>query len=389
MRNEENERIYACALNRIFGYEPRIAGKLITELGSAEAVFHLTPKEKFEIFGPSSKYRDQISLKSFDEAAVELESLSRQGLRFIGKTEEAFPKLLLECEDCPSGLYYRSVSPPAEIFNTRPCISVVGTRDISPYGREWDAKIVGALASARTRPAIVSGLAFGVDVCAHLTALDCGLPTVAVLPVGINDVYPKSHWKVAGRIAATPGCALVTDYPPGTPPAALNFLRRNRIIAGLSRATILVESKKSGGGTMTARLASGYGREVFALGGRIDDSRSEGCNLLIGEKIADPIYSLAALAEAAGLGAFNRRKTKDLLEEIDAFYSAKESPEMTARLHSIAQLIRRNRGISLDELCVEAGFSYSETTHLTGILESDGFIYIDLLQRCAVVTKTA
>ena len=124
---------------------------------------------------------------------------------------------------------------------------------------------------------IVSGLALGVDITAHAAALEGGLPTVGVSPVGIDDVYPRRHVPFVERMCATPGCALVTDYPPGTFPAAFSFIRRNRIIAGLAGSTVLIESRIKGGGMITARLAAGYGRDVFAVPGRIDDIRSQGC----------------------------------------------------------------------------------------------------------------
>ena len=126
------------------------------------------------------------------------------------------------------------------------------------YGREFCTRIVRTLAQAPDRPAIVSGLALGVDITAHLAALDAGLPTIAVIPVGIDDIYPPSHRIAAGRIAAAEGSAIVTDYPPGTAPLQINFIRRNRIIAGLSEATVVVESKAKGGSLVTANIAFSY-----------------------------------------------------------------------------------------------------------------------------------
>lgn len=376
------ERVSACALNRIFGYEPRFAAALIREVGSASAVFGLPKEEIYRYLGPRKDYRDKICDASREEALKELSWLSTEGCSYVSLSEDIYPSLLKECEDAPAGLYVRSGTPVEELFNRGPSVSIVGTRDISLYGKEWCPKIVGAIASSKEKATIVSGLAFGVDITAHMAALAYGLPTIAVLPVGIDAVYPASHRTAAGKIVATPGCALVTDYPPGTGAVAVNFLRRNRIIAGLSKATILVESKSKGGGTMTARLAADYGREVFALPGRIEDVRSEGCNRLLREKIAEPITSLATLGEDLGLGAFSRRRKADLRELVLAHF--KDRGEEAEALASMASIIRHRRGITLDELCDSCSLDYGTVSSLALTLESEGFINIDLLQRCSI-----
>lgn len=377
-----NERVSACALNRIFGREPRFATALIRELGSAEAVFSLSGDELFRYLGPRKDYRDRICGSALDEAEKELERLASDGCSYISLSEDCYPALLKECEDAPAGLYIRSGTPPEDLFNRRPPVSVVGTRDISLYGREWCPRIIGALASSPTKPTIVSGLAFGVDICAHMAALAYGLPTIAVLPVGIDTVYPASHRIAAWKIVANPGSALITDYPPGTDAVPVNFLRRNRIIAGISRATILVESKAKGGGTMTARLAADYGRDVFALPGRIEDIRSEGCNRLLREKIAEPVTSLETLGEDLGLGTYSRRRTSDICELVRARF--RDRGGETETLVALTTAIRKARGVTLDELCGICSLDYGTVSSLALTLESEGFISIDLLQRCAI-----
>lgn len=381
------EKLGALALNALFGYEPKISRTLIDHLGSAEAVFTLSEQELRDIFGPYSTKVSRINPEALVHAEKELDWLESQGLTFISMTEPEYPKQLLACPDPPVGLYVRSSTPVAELFPERPFVAVVGTRDISPYGSEWCRRIVGAVAQAPQKPVIVSGLAIGVDITAHLAALECGLPTIAVIPTGISDVYPRRHAPTAVRIASTPGCALVTDYPPGTTPQPVNFLRRNRIIAGLSQATVLVESKSKGGGTMTARLAADYGRDVFALPGRIDDPRSAGCNLLIQEKIAESISNLATLPEALGLGRWHRRRTADLLEEVRERLGNRLSSSELDEVLRLAAAVRKTRGISLEELSEELGMSYPAVSVVAGLLESEGFITIDMLQRCAIDAK--
>ena len=378
------ERVCALALNAVFGFEPKISRQLADNLGSARAVFGLGKEEIGQIFGPYSKYAPKINDSTLAAAEREYRRLGEEGCYYIAYSEDCYPPLLRECEDPPSGLYVRSASPPEDIFCREAYVSVVGTRDISPYGTEWARRLVGAAAQAPTRPTIVSGFALGVDINAHMAALDNGIPTIAVLPVGIDDVYPRRHRAIAERLAATPGCALVTDYPPGTAAQAFNFLRRNRIIAGMSGSTILVESKLKGGGTMTARLAASYGREVFCLPGRIDDVRSEGCNTLIAEKIAEPIVSLDALPSQLGLGEYSLRRAPDVRTAVERRLASSCTPERIAALQDFAALVRKKRGIQLEELARSLGWNYAEATSAASLLESSGIICVDILQRCSI-----
>lgn len=380
------ETVCACALGRIFGYEPLCALRLVEALGSAAAVFDLTPSEADEVLGPFSKFKGMIRPQAVDEAAEELERLGELGCSYLPYTSPDFPALLRECTDPPAGLYVRSVSPPDKIFGRSNAVGIVGTRDISPYGREWTRRLVKSMSECRHKPVIVSGLAFGVDATAHTAALDCGLPTVAVLPVGIDDVYPKQHARLAERIAGTEGCALVTDYPPGTGPVAFTFLRRNRIIAGLSNAVLITESKINGGGLITCRLAGEYGRDVFALPGRIDDVRSAGCNALIGQKEAEAVWSTSALCDALGLGMWSKRTKEGLRESILARFADRPEDEREA-LVSLAMRIKACRGETLEELCRESNQDFGEVSRLATMLEAEGFIGIDLLQRCTVCYK--
>ena len=383
---EKNEIICACALGKVFGYEPRIALSLVENLGSASAVFALSPRDRDALLGPYGKYSGSLSDSLLESTAEELERLASEGCRYLPLTHPAFPEALRECGDPPAGLYYRSCSEPEELFCSRPAIAVVGTRDMSPYGKEWCTRIVGAMSQAPQKPLIVSGLAFGVDITAHMAALAYGLGTVAVLPNGIDEIYPRQHSTAAAKIAGSPGSALVTDYPPGTGPVAFTFLRRNRIIAALSRATVLIESKKHGGGLITSRLAAGYGREVFALPGRIDDTRSEGCNIIIREKTAEPITSLSDIGEQLGLGRYKLRSRKGFMERVaDVFSGAPQQRRET--LLKVAEAIKRQRGISVDELCRQLALPYSEISSLVLTLESEGLVETDLLGRCSASLK--
>ena len=376
------EKACLCALNRIFGFEPRIATALLSHFDRASEVFELNEKDISGILGPFSRFSGQIKAEKIEESADELIRLAGSGTRFVGWNEDGYPPLLKECPDAPVGLYIRSKTEDSDLWTPHP-VSVVGTRDLSPYGREWCTRIVNGFAACPARTSVISGLAIGTDICAHRTAIDSGLPTIAVMATGPETIYPLRHTDFAMNMIHTPGCALVTDFPPGTPPLAAHFLRRNRIIAGLSEATILIESKIKGGGIMTANLAFSYGRGVYALPGRIDDSCSQGCNNLIRAKVAEAVTGADTLIRSLGLPAAAGKTVTDK-EKLSARYMGSMTQEKIDRLSSMLLLIRRHRGITVEELADMCGADYSSTVRLAGLLESDGFITIDLLQRCCI-----
>lgn len=379
---DRKEKICICALGRLFGFEPRLAHSLMEHLGSAAALFDLDKDGLETLLGPFSKYSKLISSAELDRTASELDTLEKNGAGYLAVTEDDYPRRLRECEDAPLGLYYRASDPPGNIFNAGRSTAIVGTRDISLYGKEWCRRIVSALAGSGT--CIVSGLALGTDIIAHTSALDAGLPGIAVLPTGIDDIYPARHRGAAQRIASSRGSALVTDYPPGTAPVAINFIRRNRIIAALSDATILVESRLKGGGMITARLAASYDRSVYALPGRIDDINSQGCNLLIRQQIAESISDLPALVESLGFGQLRTLKKRNLETEIERKYQGTYDQQTVSRLARVAVEIKKCRGISTEELCRHLDLPFSEVSELCGILESDSIVEMDLLQRCSI-----
>jgi DNA processing protein len=261
---------------------------------------------------------------------------------------------------------------------------VVGTRDVSSYGKEWCERCVYGLAASEEKPLIVSGLALGTDICAHKAAVEAGLPTIAVMATGPESVYPYRHKGFAEELYQIPGCALVTDYPPGTAPLAIHFLRRNRIIAGLSDATVLIESKIKGGGMMTARLAFSYDRDVYALPGRVDDVRSQGCNSLIRSKIAEPLTSVQEFLESLGMKSTGTTDSVSDMECLSATYRNTESADRLEQMARLLKTIRQKRGITVEELAEICALGYAKTVELTSRLETDGFIRTDLLQRCSI-----
>ena len=377
------DSIYAFALSGIFRYEPRLAKAAYEALGGTQAIFMLDKDGLTELLGPYCRYRDAILETDLDKTGERLESIIEKGYRYIAITDDDYPESLRICEDAPMGLFVDSRSSIAGIFGTRR-IAVVGTRDISPYGKTWCNRIVGAVSRTKERPCIVSGLAFGTDITAHLAALDGNLPTIAVLGSGIGDIYPRQHSMYAERIREAEGCAIVSEYPPGTDIGAINFLSRNRIIAGLSEAVVLVESKIKGGGMTTARIASSYSRDVFAVPGRNDDIRSQGCNFLIRTHIAEPLIDCGDFISSAGLAKRASRSISDLTEYAGQHAGNGRSADTICR---ILKIIRSSPGISIGEISSSTGTAFHETLAIAGEMESDGMIDVDLLQRCTLTKQ--
>ena len=386
MENQE-EKASLCALNRIFGFEPKKAIALISAFGNASNVFRLGKDELENILGPYSRHAGMIAPKSLEEAAKELETLEKQGIQFSGWTEETYPSLLKDCPDAPIGLYIRSSTHDADLFSAKRKIAVIGTRDLSSYGREWCEKIIQTLADSGEKPLIVSGLALGTDICAHKAALEAGLPTIGVMATGPESIYPHRNRDTALRMTETPLCGLITDYPPGTVPLAIHFLRRNRIIAGLTEATILIESRIKGGGMMTSRLAFSYGREVYALPGRVDDICSSGCNRLLRDKIAEPLTSPADLMDSLSMKYIAKSKGIPIETRLEDIFGTDISKEELQAMKDLLPHIRKNRGITIEELSYMAGMSYRLTFQTCSRMESEGIISTDLLQRCSIIDK--
>ena len=379
MHMDYSDDIACCLLNKVFGFNPLAGKRIIDRLERPYDLFTMTDSERRNFAG--MVLPEGLDKRAFDECAEELERLSRSGCRFVGFHN--LPSLLKDCSDPPLGLYVKSSSPPEEVFRPRPSVAIVGTRDVSHYGLEWCRKLCRALALSPAGPVIISGLAIGVDIAAHLEAIERGAATIAVLPTGLDKVYPGRHEAYADRICNTPGCALVSDYPPGTVPLKTNFLRRNRIIAGLSQAVLLIESKIHGGGMMTARLAASYNRAVYALPGRADDIRSAGCNKLISEQTAELVASEGDLLAKLGLPP---APGVTAYRDVSTVFAGRIPPDEIPRLSAMLGLIACCRGIGIDDLSSRMMLQISTVRALVSLLESEGFIQTDILGRCCLYT---
>lgn len=284
----DDRLIYRIAFSTLRSLTPALAAGILERTGSEREFFALTEGQLSAMMGFSNRlFGSAVRSEAMHQAEAELAFVEDNAIRCLYFRDEAYPKRLLQCEDAPLMLYGLG---DCDLNGTR-FVSVVGTRHATAYGSDFVDKFVGELASLLDeKVVIVSGLAYGIDICAHRAALRAGLPTVAVLAHGLNMIYPSQHRHTAAEIARSGGC-LLTDYRSSTAIHKGNFLARNRIVAGLSDALVVVESASKGGALVTAGLASGYNRDVFALPGRITDKYSAGCNSLISNHVAGLVSS--------------------------------------------------------------------------------------------------
>lgn len=334
-RSIHPELLYQVALTMAPAIGPVNARKLIDEAGSARRVFHMqrASLEKIEGIGTvlSQSIRSPMLL---EKAGKELEFLERHKIRALYFRDSDYPARLKECQDAPILLYSKG----SEGLNKRHVLSVVGTRKASSYGKELCRNIVLELAAMIKDLVIVSGLAFGIDVIAHRAALERGIPTVAVLGHGLRTLYPNAHRETAKKICGQG--ALVTDFHSGTGPERNNFLRRNRIIAGMADATLVVESATSGGALITADMASSYGRDVLAVPGRATDERSKGCNSLIKDNVAAMVESADDIIAALNWMEDGIQKSSIRSENISC----------TEQEKLMLELMNRHNGLRPEEL---------------------------------------
>ena len=227
-----------------------------------------------------------------ERAKAEQEFIEEKGIRAICLGDDDYPYRLSECDDAPPVIYTLGNAN----LNAQHIVSVGGTRRATEYGKDLCSSLVSDLARLLPGTLIVSGLAYGIDVCAHRAAIKCGLPTLGVLAHGLDRIYPSSHRSVAKEMLKDGG--LLSEYMSKTEPFRSNFLQRNRIVAGLADATVVVESPSHGGSLVTSSIAQSYARDCFAFPGRVNDQFSIGCNELIARNSAALITSAHDLIEA-------------------------------------------------------------------------------------------
>ena len=282
----DQELLYLLALQKVDGVGDIVAKKLLNHCGSAETIFKTKASQLASIDGVGQVLLKNLKSKEiFLQAESELNYIKKNSINFSFYKDENYPDKLKHCIDSPILLFS---SGNIDLKN-RKIISIVGTRQITSYGTEFCKKLIEDLAPLN--PIIVSGFAYGVDIVAHQMAMDLNLQTIAVLAHGLNQIYPKTHKRYVAKMEQNGG--FMTEFWSNSNPEKENFVKRNRIVAGMSEATIVIESAEKGGSLITANLANDYNRDVFAVPGRTSDKLSQGCNNLIKTQRANLLTSAA------------------------------------------------------------------------------------------------
>ncbi len=340
------------ALWSVSGIGSMTSRKLIAYAGNAKNALEIKQKDLLKIPGIGPKLIDSIvSGKHYERADKELEFIEKYNIKATSIFNDDYPYRLKQCEDAPLLLFTKG----RLLNDNKKYISIVGTRSSTQYGRDFCLKIVTSLKEKGHDAVIISGLAFGIDIAAHKAALKNSMPTYGVLAHGLNTIYPAQHRKIATQMLEHGG--LITEFMHGIFPDKNNFVRRNRVIAGLCDATIVVESDIKGGSLITADLSNSYNRDVFAVPGRLNDKFSLGTNKLIKSNRAALIETVEDLEYIMGWEASAQPKQKTL------FHNFSEEEKV------IMDLLDKGEELTIDVICRNSGFTMSKVSALLLNLE--------------------
>ncbi len=359
------EIVSSIALTKLNGLSLLNARTLLDSLGSASEVF----AHRKDIVGviPDASQRLVAAFDHTDEALrlaeEEMKFVEQKRLRVLTLNDVDYPQRLRECEDAPLVLYYCG----SANLNSQRVISIVGTRKCSEYGREVCNNFIADLKRYYPDTLIVSGLAYGIDVCAHRAALDNGMSTIGVLAHGLDTIYPSMHRQIAADMVHRQG-GLLTEYGVHTTPEKGNFVRRNRIVAGMCDACIVVESSERGGSLITAELAMEYNRDVFAFPGRVYDEYSRGCNNLIRRQQATLLTCAADLLDAMGWDNPLKKDSKRKVVQRELF------PDLTDEERALVNTLNDVDDKHINQIAIDANIPYSRASMILFDLEMKGFV---------------
>ncbi len=351
---------YKIGITLIKGIGNNLAKNLIAYVGSVEGVFSETQRNLAKIPGIGEVLsREIVSQNVLQRAEKEVEFILKNKIRPFYFMDKEYPYRLKECADSPIMIYGKGTND----FNGGKFVAVVGTRNATEAGKENCRKLIDDLSKNHTNITIVSGLAYGIDICAHKAALDTGLSTVGIVGHGLDRIYPSMHRSVAEKMLEKG--ALLTEYLSETNPDKQNFVQRNRIIAGMCDALVVVESATRGGALITADVANDYNRDVFAFPGRVSDEWSGGCNALIKQNKASLIESADDL-----LKFMNWESQRSISNVQTALFVDLSDEEQT-----IASMLRQNTdGLQLNELAVHSAKPVSKISSLLLEMEFKGIV---------------
>ena len=337
-----DDLLYQVALTMVPNVGPVQAKILVEKFGECKSIFNATKKEleNFEGIG-SIKAACIKKFKDFQVAENEILFLEKYRISPLFITDSGYPQRLLNCYDPPTLLYYRGNAN----LNASRIVNIIGTRNHTDYGRQVTEQLIDELQVHEVL--IVSGLAFGIDGIAHKMAVQNNLATVGVLAHGLDTIYPAQHSSLAKQMLLNGG--LLTEFRKETQPDKHNFPKRNRIVAGMADATIVIETALKGGSMITAELANGYNRDVFAYPGKVTDTKSAGCNYLIKNNKAILLESSVQLLETLGWNP----KTKKRKEQKELFIS------LTSEEQRLVEILKEKETVHIDEVYLKSGLNSS------------------------------
>jgi DNA processing protein len=337
------EQVYQLSLTRIPDLGSILTRYLIDHFGSATAIFSARLKELAAVEGIGAYRAGQIKkFKDHSLAEEELSAIAAKNIEPLFITDEKYPWRLRNCPDAPLVLFYKG----SASLNHNRTVSIIGSRHHTEYGRWATEQLVQALQPYQVT--IISGLAYGIDAIAHKTALQQKMDTIGVLAHGFKTIYPGLHRSLAFEMIERGG--LLTEFLYDELPDRHHFPKRNRIVAGMSDATVIIETAVKGGSMITADLAFQYNRDVFALPGRINDAKSSGCLQLIAENKATPYINHTGFLEALGWMEIKKKKTV----EKTLFY------DLSPKEQIIYNLLQEKQPLNIDEIYLLSKLSSSE-----------------------------
>ena len=362
----DQETLYMMALTQVPSLSLTNLHLLIDELGSASAIYENRKDLKQVLPSASPKFLDEMGdlCNYLKRAEEELEFCRKGKIRCLGLNDEDYPQRLKDCNDAPVLLYYRG----SANLNSQHIVSMVGTRQITNYGKDLCHSFVRDLKQVCPDALVVSGLAYGVDVNCHRAALEQGLETVGVLAHGLDQIYPRHHRETAKQMVDQGG--LLTEYMSNTVIDKRNFVQRNRIVAGVSDAIIVVESATKGGSLITAEIAQSYNRQVWAFPGRVFDTYSSGCNMLIFKNKASLLTNAEDFCLEMGW-TDDVQHQKQLSEGIQQELFA---DDYSAEEQAVLQALARDDSKQINVLAVETNIAIGELSSLLFSLEMKGAV---------------
>jgi len=347
---------YVLALIQIKGIGDATARKLMEYYGSAQGVFDKVLNSSERIKWPDKLVQEFQMEPDWNLIEEELNFIAKNNIRGLTILDVDYPRRLKFCSDAPAILYVKG---DVDLNHPR-VLAIVGTRRATLQGKEITRNIVEGLADQNVL--IISGLAFGIDIVAHQSAVENHMPTIGVIAHGIDRIYPVEHIGVAHEMQKNGG--IVTEFRKGIKPDRENFPRRNRIVVGMADAVLVIESQKKGGSMITADLGFGYGRDVFAIPGRPGDQQSKGCNYLIRNNKAALIESADDIKYA--MNWEDQVKPKSIQKQLFV--------DLTPDEDCLMQILRNQRKMPVDELCLSAGIPISQASVSILTMELNGLV---------------